>query len=193
MGSSRPPCRSPWTWSSSSRGLLLYHLLWVQPFSTFPFLENPVHDFWYYQCKCRKSRIQSFSLPEMISTILGHSCSLHTWCYGALQLESIELPPGGVSITFSFYCMCRCPKRPCWLISTAVEAKWHHPHTLWLCTSSRSPWLMESPLKRSNCSSPSQASRGNSSPITRRQTGTGTAPKYAREAPPAAIRTVRTW
>lgn len=108
-----------------------------------------------------------------------------------MQLESIKLPPKGATIIVFLCSTCRCPKHPGWLINTAVEAKWLRPHTLWLCTSIRSPWLTESPLKRSNSSSPSQASWGNSSHITRRQTETGRAPRYAPAAPPAAIRTVR--
>lgn len=109
----------------------------------------------------------------------------------SLQLEGLKVPPRGAAITFFLSSMCRCPKRPCWLISTVAGAKRRRPHTLWLCTSSRSPWLTGSPLRRANSSSRSQASWGNSSHITRRQTETGTARKHAPAAPPAAIRTVR--
>lgn len=70
------------------------------------------------------------------------------------------------NLFLSSHRVCRCQKPPCRSVSRVGVARQRCPRTLWLCTSSRSPWLMGSPLRRSNSSS-SQASRANSSRTTR--------------------------
>ncbi len=69
---------------------------------------------------------------------------------------------------------CRCQRPPCRAVSRAGVARPRCPPTPWPCTSSRSPWLMGSPRRRSNSSSSSsQASRANSNCTTCRQRETG--------------------
>lgn len=66
----------------------------------------------------------------------------------------------------------RCPRLPCRAVSRVGLARQCCPRMPWLYTSNRSPWLMGSPLRRSNSSS-FRASQANSSPTTRRRRETG--------------------
>lgn len=94
----------------------------------------------------------------------------------------------------------RCQKLPCRAVSRVGVARQCCPHMLWRYTSSRSPWLTGSPLRRSNSSSSSSSSRSsrqNSKLTTHRQRETGRsftapAPEFALAAPPSATRMVRT-
>ena len=111
---------------------------------------------------------------------------LHVWCDYNLCLSS-------------HLSVCRCQKPPCRAVSGVGAARQCYPPMPWHCTSSRSPWLTGSPLRRSNSNSSSfQASETNSSSLTtcrQRETGrlfVAAALVVAHAVPPPATRMVRT-
>lgn len=88
--------------------------------------------------------------------------------------------------------VCRYQKRQSKAVSGVGAPRLYCTPMLWHCTSSRSPWLMGSRLRRSNNRSSFQASQANSSLIPSKQKETGRLPIAAALASAHAARALVT-